>query len=80
MTGVSPGLAAAAKRAEVSTATEFRARKLFYAGVAALKNNALDAADLRPVFRERLLQFYRDLATIEPSAADWDKAMGMDPQ
>lgn len=72
---ISPGVAIGAQRAQCSSATEFRARKIYRQGLAAFRNNLLDAADLSPVMRDELLRFYRELERIAPTHAQWDAAM-----
>jgi hypothetical protein len=75
----SPAVAARAA-ARRGAATEFRARRLYAGAMAAFRSNLLDAADLSPAFRDRLLAFLRKVDAEAPTQAEWDAAMQQRPE
>jgi hypothetical protein len=62
------------------SATEFKARRIYFAAMAALRSNLLDAADLSPAFRDRLEAFRRQVDAMAPTQAEWDAAMEQSPE
>lgn len=61
-------------------ASEIRARRIYFNAMAAFRSNLLDAADLSPAFRDRLLTFLRQVDADAPTQAEWDSAMAHSPQ
>lgn len=72
---VSPGVSAGALRAQYSSASEFRARKLFNSSLSAFTSNLLDVADMTPLMRERIQQFRALVLQQAPDMAEWNTVM-----
>lgn len=73
---VSPGVAAGARRAQCSSAAEFRARRRLDEAFSAFTSNLLDVADMTPVMRETILAARRQfLESQDGIKRAWDAAM-----
>jgi hypothetical protein len=77
----SPYLRISSERAQVSSAAEFRARRIYNAAVAKFRSELQDAAALSPAYGTQLLRL---LSLIDehttPTIPQWDKAINIKPR
>lgn len=72
---LSPQVAASAAMAHCSSATEFKARRMFNAALARFRSDVQDAAAVSQAFNTELLRFLSTVAEHTPTMNDWDHAM-----
>lgn len=72
---ISPQVAASAAMANCSSATEFRARRMFFAAMTRFRSEVQDVAALSSAFSTDLHRFLSIVAEHTPTATDWDAAM-----
>ena len=77
MTG-SAYLRGASSRMNMSSAAEFKARRIFFAAASEFRSKIQDAAALSPCMATELLRYLSIVDEHKPTQTQWDKAMGME--